>query len=665
MHKGTATPPNSANTAEFDLLQSILHDQSSQQKRRGTFINHTPRSFEMRSQKSTEFQLIPGQPRSRPFTTHYESNGEIPHPPPKEARTSPATFSSKEVALDLSPTDKASPKVPFRGSIASSFASRVVDQSLTSTAPSSQEPDPTTFFDYCQTKEKRQRRQTPYRITAPNPASRYSLLETQVTQCQHEGTNSVVADLPPKVNVEIEDIAEASAFRAIQEYFDSQRYEQSSGSTNCHSLSPPNIPLPASPEGPQQSFPNKSVVKYPANELDVPEEPPELPRRNSSRLRHTPIRHTAHALSCDFAKAAEGQYSPWDNKQDILTVPMGRGVSHPLNARQAARAGSSTLGRMAPPILGHEAISSSAHLNDLSHYLKNTGPITDSTLRPPKRNHIFKMFKAKQKKSLATRYGSIEGSPNKNRAKVPMLACAREMRTSSGARHLRIVVPTDTLSNEQTVTVPVFSSGSKRRSRHISITWTDEMLSPLSIPGLEHAIPDFNDSEGLPTTQVTPARSPKCSSVPMTPVSVEGHSTMTRQERARARKLRDLEKIKRRNGNGTAIEGTMASASVTPTLSPSRIHRSPIRSGNQDEDEGQPSTRMDHLQNRVALLQRQNTELAEALARMMGLEMEDGNLEADMVLTTYKHLRSARDMEEDEGEPLEDETVVSINQVDI
>ena len=52
--------------------------------------------------------------------------------------------------------------------------------------------------------------------------------------------------------------------------------------------------------------------------------------------------------------------------------------------------------------------------------------------------------------------------------------------------------------------------------------------------------------------------------------------------------------------------------------------------------------KMMRLQDRVMLLQRQNSALTAALAKVVGLEMEDGDLEPEFVLRTFRRCRGSR-----------------------
>jgi hypothetical protein len=48
------------------------------------------------------------------------------------------------------------------------------------------------------------------------------------------------------------------------------------------------------------------------------------------------------------------------------------------------------------------------------------------------------------------------------------------------------------------------------------------------------------------------------------------------------------------------------------------------------------------MQERVMMLQRQNTELAEALAKIVGLEFKDGDLRPEDVLKAFKRIKTSR-----------------------
>jgi hypothetical protein len=294
---------------------------------------------------------------------------------------------------------------------------------------------------------------------------------------------------------------------------------------------------------------------------------------------------------------------------------------------------------MAPPILGHDALTASAVLNDLSFYLKNTGPSPEPQDRSRKKSGL-KLFKVGGKKSLAARVGSVEGSPQRQRPRPPRPACAREMTTSGGAKHLRIVIPSEDLVQDQTITIPVPGCGSDRRSKHVSITWTEEMLNPLASPALENVISKFNSPNGSTALPKAAPKSPKRSPIARKPVPVRDHPLLTREEQTRARKLRDLKKSKKLDKDGVSEDTMSGAQQETSPRSRTAWHASIIESWKEENEEEELAFKMDILQKRVISLQRQNSELAEALARIVGFETEDGDLDAGSVLKAYRQIKT-------------------------
>lgn len=138
---------------------------------------------------------------------------------------------------------------------------------------------------------------------------------------------------------------------------------------------------------------------------------------------------------------------------------------------------------------------------------------------------------------------------------------------------------------------------------------------------------------------------------------------VTREEQTTARKLRDLRKIRRKEvPPSTSISissqqrqrdsDTGPGALPTPRHTPEpplsglsiEEHRELIGDSAVEIEvlEENSTEKMMRLQDRVMLLQRQNSALTSALAKVVGLEMEDGNLEPDYVLQTFKRCRQSR-----------------------
>ncbi|KAF2017276.1 hypothetical protein BU24DRAFT_490477 [Aaosphaeria arxii CBS 175.79] len=671
--------------------------QPQQQRCRGNFMNHTPRVFEIRSPKLPSFQHSSSETFTDSYThSHKNSTGdktsswsqpwrrtppttwEIEHMASLESE-GPHELDSKE--LDLAMDTLPSASAEFHEANSLSSGSRVDQQpNRTSSTSNHHDVDDEEPAITPQQRGKRVRRQTPYKMVIPkaNLNSRHSPLEPLVMHHRRQAsqaTSSSVGEIAPQV--EIDDIAEVSTFRALQEYFDSQASGKRSVEASKQSTSSPqphDIPLPSSPLSGSSSPLAGRACTIPVEELDKLEDTPDIPPRSPKRLEVMWATRTRSASTfsgnSEFQSAAEGQYSPYDKEPPHrhhhhhhgLTVPKKRNQTR-MRTSSAARVGSSTLGRMAPPILGHQALTATANLNDLSFYLRNTGP-SPEPIKGQRKKSGFRIFKVGGggKKTLAARVGSVEGSPGKTQqraARPPMPACARETTTSSGTRHLRIMIPNDDIVQDQTITLPVdcgAGAGGTKPSRHVSITFTDEMLNPLGSSAVENAISPFHaadggssDDEG-PTATVRSPRTPPKSST-MMPVVGNDHPLASREELTRARKLRDLKKFKQQRGSATTDEddaragGAVSSSSLSQyrSVSSSCNSRSALNNSSVGESgaaTGEAIQEANMLKQRVIVLQRQNTELAEALARIVGFEAEDGDLDAEAVLTACRRCRT-------------------------
>lgn len=228
------------------------------------------------------------------------------------------------------------------------------------------------------------------------------------------------------------------------------------------------------------------------------------------------------------------------------------------------------------------------------------------------------------------------------------------MTTSGGARHLKIIIPSDTTSSsQQTMSVPLSYTTPQRRSRHVSINFTEEMMNPLASLEVERMLSgcvtraerSFSDPIAMsPRSPKRPPKSPK-------PVPVKDHPLASREEQARARKLRDLQRIKRKP-LPTCMQleqrpETTVVALHTPAQTPEPVNNASVTSLHEDEGidgdddvaEDPLANKMNRLQSRVVVLQRQNTELTEALAKIVGLELEDGDLKSEDVLKAFRQIR--------------------------
>jgi hypothetical protein len=378
------------------------------------------------------------------------------------------------------------------------------------------------------------------------------------------------------------------------------------------------------------------IAIHPIGEPELSSSPPPVPDRSPKRLTNPSFPAPSKAVrfrDSDFIIAAEGHYSPYDYESDTDVLHVAK--KRTQNRRKVSQRYPPNLGRLAPPILGHDSITASSdlRLNELAYFLRNTGPaVAPQPVTKEEKPKGMKLFKVKQRKSLAARVGSVEGSPQRavqNRPRVPK--CTREMTTSQGARHLKIIIPTESPPSDQTTTQPTPKQKPHRRSRHISISFTEEMLNPLASPAVERMLsnsdtpPDRSVSAPVPRSPRSPKRSPE-------PTPVDNHPLQaSRRDSTRARKLRDLQRVKRKplpeQPPATAV-GALPTPIHTPEPSA-------------DEEDGAAGNKMGVLEERVIQLQRQNTQLAEALAKIAGLQITDGDVRSEEVLKEVRRIVGA------------------------
>lgn len=678
---------------EAGELSSPLHyidEFGFQQRRRGTFVNHTPRNFEMRSSQTIEVYRptrAESENYSRPLSRQSSmasgslgSTSQHGHSPSANS----GTFGNRSILNHDDVAELDSTEVGVASATPEAYvpSSKVHRRSLS--APLIQDPTrrpggtesskesnrdaslrSTSFTDRQPKEQKRQRRQTPYKIVT---SGRHAPLEPFVAKHRCKGTPQpieTIGDVPVDMDREVS--AEMGTFGVIQRYFDSQ----GGGPVIAPAIipdtsfndTPPTSPLPDSPRPLKEP-----IAIFPVDELEMPNHPPPVPHRSPKRLTNpsfpTPLT-PSKTRDSDFAIAAEGQYSPYDG--DTLHGSKER-TQESSAAEHHIWIGSPTIGKLAPPILCHDAITASSDLclNEIAYFLRHTGPPPNPQSKLTQQRKSMKLFKAKQRRPLAARVGSIEGSPERVRNLPKFPSCTREMTTSGGARHLKIVVPESTTG--VVTTLPLAKQRAQRRSRPIAISFTEEMLNPLGSAAVENMlanfetlnIPDRSVSAPLPRSPRSPKRSPKA-------VPVDDHplqSTPTRDDLTRARKLRDLQRIKRKpvpcslDKNTTVAD--LPTPAHTPQPSPEPIVEEDSLQGDtlrgntlveyahqadqsQEEilQEENPANKMGLLEDRVIQLQRQNTQLAEALAKIVGLELEDGDLKSDEVLEAFRRLKGA------------------------
>jgi hypothetical protein len=724
--RDSATAETEAEGEELDPPVHYLDEFGNQQRRRGTFINHTPRNFEMRTSRSVDVyqpSRAGSENYSRPLSRQSSSSPALPSQSGLSPSTNSGTFGKRSTlghdhVAKSDSTEISSPSSPevyqpstrsHRRSLSAPPSKILTYQSAASTLIGQSSRDPslcsTSLSDHQPLETKLQRRQTPFKLSTSKQsiAPRHLSLEPWVAEHRQKEEVEKIGDVPVDMDREVS--AEIGTFGVIQRYFDSQGGRPVSSTRIVAENPPPNEPVPPLPVSSEMNlrkrFMEPSAI-YPIEELELPADPPPVPNRSPKRLTKS-----SSVRDSDFIIAAEGEYSPYDEDSDALHVPKKRTEERP-DVGKAAWVGSPNVGKLAPPILGHDALTASSDLalNALSYYLKHTGPpLKPQLMTPQEKKQGMKLFKAKQRKTLAARVGSVEGSPQRARSRPVVPSCTREMTTSGGAKHLKIIVPTtEPLSGTQAIGLPI-SKVRMRRSRHISITFTDEMLNPLASPEVERMIstfdiPERSVSAPIPTSPRSPKRSPRtpkfervqdhplaadeeqeqasCDERLCTPCAEEARmareeqsraspedqsrpscdeqtlascsdeprascdeSTLaSRNEQTRARKLRDLQRIKRKpvpeRTPSEQHQDTAARALLTPAHTPEPV----ILAGSEDEES--PAIKMDRLQDRVVSLQRENLQLAEALAKIVGLELEDGDVKSDEILRAFRELRESK-----------------------
>lgn len=655
VHNENTTSPTTAPTAPLDLgkaePEQVIDEFGSPQRRRGTFFNHTPRDFEIRTATQRVEVYRPSRPDNANFSClrpslqidsndiHHVSTDQHEYDSPGHSeamekritvnRGAPVELDSREVVLNTAP-EVYVPSAEFHRRSMSMPMARVITyqpKSADATDRTGREASigSAGTLENNESKEK-QRCQTPYQISTPkstNVACSASL-EPSVALHGPEAANNKDESTCSQAE---ESDGEAATFQVIHRYFESQAKSLSRRSSiKCYTQPPDPLCIqlsapsePAAPKTISETVPFPSMM-----ELETSSEPPPaVPDRSPERLKNPSF--SLHATSVattesEFAYAAEDQHSAYDKRSDLLHIHKKR-TQRRISVGQAAPVGSPNLGRMAPPILGHAALTacSDLGLNDISFYLRNTGPTMDTqiTSRQRKRPGI-RMFRVKSKKSLAARVGSVEGSPQRARKPIPVPACAREMTTSSGARHLKIVIPSDTPSSNRTLSLPGTMTKPQYSSIHASAPFTEDRVRPLTGTEAKRTMTAaaYEGSTSAPVTSYS-------ASVSSERGLVRNLSLASREEQTRARKLRDLHKAK---GKPTPSE---MQHDGSPT---------PAQIGEQSEFREEVSQgKITRLEERVNNLEELNAELMRTLARLIvGVEVEEGKMRREDVLRAWR-----------------------------
>ena len=199
------------------------------------------------------------------------------------------------------------------------------------------------------------------------------------------------------------------------------------------------------------------------------------------------------------------------------------------------------------------------------------------------------------------------------------------------------------------------------------MSFTEDVLMPnLASPAVERAIQGFSPMDRASRSFSAPnimdlatnaARKEKSPPISPRPVPVFEHPLaerpLSREEQTKARKLRDLKQIRRKrvpsnisvpspkhNRDSDTGPGALPTPRQTPEPGSDQIiGDSAIEIEVLEESSADKMTR---LQERVMLLQRQNSSLTAALAKVVGLELEDGDFEPEYVLQTFRRCRHSR-----------------------
>ncbi|KAF2737541.1 hypothetical protein EJ04DRAFT_574499 [Polyplosphaeria fusca] len=618
--------------SELESKPLVLYGQ---QRTRGTFINHTPRN-KVNRQDATIATEEPQLGRSlldSSCLSQVSRRDYAPPPIPTESYVCNTVSCNSQVSNTPAVNEwrPAPPPKDLDHEVRRLTADRLHSQ-LFSPIPSSSllvtpvpdlslrgiqaEPSSNSPTESSQANVKRVRRQTPYKMPG-----RHAPLEPLIAYHRRKASEHLAQS-----QERIEAIGEQSASMAIQEYFDSQEdyvalSSSKSSNSRHYSSEPPSVPLPHSPEIPRLHSPELPIVRslresiatsleelQKATELQnliedgLQRSMSHLPDRNPMCLTSSPIvpvERKPFQSSIDqppeFASAAQGSYSPYDGHYSLqpLNIPRRRKNDSKTSSTavlQASKTKSPARGRMAPPILDHEALTAVTNLDDLNFSLENTRPRADSKMSEPRRKVLRKkkgtrLFKVNGRKGLSGRTGTVEGTPSRRPSKrtkgIPSVA--RQAVTSSGTKHLQIIPKlSDEDDPNQSVTMltstadpslsPAFDGS---RSQQLPLTFTEEMLNPLGSAAVEQAIAGTEQAPFAKHIRVSDSGTvvrAKSRRLSPEPELVEDHPLATRSEQTRARKLRHLAKFR---SSKSASKTSLASTTVSPRESGDRISGAP------------------------------------------------------------------------------------------
>ncbi|EUC34806.1 hypothetical protein COCCADRAFT_25153 [Bipolaris zeicola 26-R-13] len=648
------TPPTTADTqpASLDLSPPIVfkHEVKTQKRGKGTFLNHTPRSYEMQTPRTMDAYGSLGHSREK-YSCHrmfgcavsvdestifaspcgYSSSAESRQGDYKISvlPATPVELDSKEVASPSSREDHLLSVKPIQRSSSLPVA-RALKYEPRVALPSgytryevggwSTKPQ----IDHSPDRKYSGRRVS-FKVTAPDSrsASRHASLEHLSTKNRRKASREVIGELPQK---EIEQAGNVAVFGVTQEYLDSQVGEPFSTSETFHAYSSDSREMLV-PELPKRSISapvRKQYVSYAAEESDMREALPALLYRGPKSVIPSGFPfHIAPSLP------AVGENGSLDHGQDVLSRKIhirngehkARGPKY-LDVGKAEQRDHPPVGRLAPPILSHEALTANANLglNDLSYYLKHTGPSPTESKHPKlrQRKRSIKFFRPKERKKQAPAHGG-GSSPERIAKQTPINpAWVRETKTSGGVRHLRIVIPTTENECDMTVKpLPALPVQGQQHTRNVSSNgFEEDTLCPPENSAVQHIL--YGSSEAAMHSFSEPH--------------------MTYHEQARAHKLRDSQHVKRkltpdgyysRNIRGKYRDSFVDVAACTTDAFHDAIMHAHDDEGFEEEDSVR---RTERLEERVMLLQRQNMRLMEALAKIVGVVLEHDDLDCETMM---------------------------------
>jgi hypothetical protein len=666
-HDENSTPPTTAGTQPTgcDLSPPILFQNESRfrKRARGTFLNHTPRDYEISGSKPVD-----GHPpllKSREIYSCPGAFGRVISVNEDDvfARSYGHSLSAEiyKTALRISvlpvaPIEPESKEVPLALSKEEGYHSSVAPLQRSTSVPVARarrsEPRATLSCGYTrcevgarspkspihhfQARRYLRREKSAKAAAAPSKrsASRYALFEPLVARHRRKHSHEAAGGLP---QIETEQFEDLGIFGEIQEYLDSQAGDPFLTLETCLrvcSPDPQDIVLPELPESALFGSVKGQLTTYSTRELETREPVPAIPFRSPKRLlvpSETPPHATSSlAASNDYGTLGQGHYvpsRPIHLHTDDIQVPRLRGPKR-LDVGEAGQVGSPRVGRQAPPILSHDALTANENLglNDLSYYLKHTGPSPTESQAPAlhRQRKRIRLFKAKNRKKETPAHAESSSPQNISKQAPVLPACAREMKTSGGVRHLRIVVPsTDNEYDMQLESVPALPVKDQQRQlqRHASSNGFDEETS---CPARGLAV-----QRTLYPSPSEPAL--RSYSMPRT----------ARQEQMRASKSQDGQRVQRRppphsyhgrmtkekfDNNGFGGGGAVCTSET--------IHDTIMDGYCYDEgfEEEDPASRMERLKERVVLLQRQNMRLMASLARIVGMDQNQDELDCETVL---------------------------------